>query len=118
MKVVIDGIEYAPVPEFPNDGSLLSALEARFDSDAGDNITVRQYLFKLLETLWAEGEGFSSKRPFGNSGWEFDLYKPLVIGGFIKGTLDENGYVEDYDKEEADAYVFELISAIFFGVEP
>jgi len=116
MQVIIDGTTYVPAPEVSEDKSLLSALEVRFDSDVGDNITVRDYLFKLIEKLWAQGEGFNSKRPFGNSGWEYDLYNPLVAGGFVPGEVDEDGRVDTFDKEEAEAYVFELISAAFYGV--
>lgn len=117
MDVRVDGVKYVPVPDVPTDKGLLSALEVRFDSDAGDGLTVRDYLRTLLETLWREGEGFSGKRPFGNSGWEYDLYAPLIKGGFLAGKLDEDGYVEDFDRTEAEAYVFALIGAAFNGVE-
>ncbi len=116
MEVIIDGVKYAPIPDVPTDMSLLSALEARFDSDAGDNITVRDYLYELLTRLWDKGEGFSSKRPFGNSGWEYELYAPLIKNGYIKGTIDSEGYVSDFDQDEANDYVFDLISAAFYGV--
>lgn len=42
------------------------------DNDAGAK-TIREYLVSLVEMLWVEGEGFSGKRPFGNSGWEAEL---------------------------------------------
>lgn len=116
MEVVINGVKYVPVPDVPTDKGLLAALEIRFNSDAGDNLTVRDYLRTLLETLWSQGEGFSGKRPFGNSGWEYDLYTPLVRGGFIAGTLDNHGYIDDIDKHGAEAYVLKLITAAFHGV--
>ena len=68
---------------------LRKALKVKFDFD-GETITIRQYLHKLLETLWIEAEGFSSKRPFGTSGWEDDLILPLVKSGFIDGELLED----------------------------
>lgn len=117
MKVVIDDVQYVPAPEVPSGKGLLSALEVRFDSDAGDDLTVRQYLHRLLATLWDEGEGFSGKRPFGNSGWEDDLYKPLIRAGFIPGKLDEDGYVEQVDAKVAGPFVSDLIAAAFFGLE-
>jgi len=117
MEVIIDGVKYVPVPDVPTDTGLLSALEVRFNSNAGDNLTVRDYLRTLLETLWREGEEFSGKRPFGNSGWEYDLYAPLIKAGFINGTLNEDGYVENLEREEAEPYVFKLITAAFHGVE-
>lgn len=117
MEVIINGVKYVPIPNIPTDKGLLSALEVRFDSDAGNNITVRDYLRTLLETLWEEVEGFNGKRPFGNSGWEYDLYAPLIKAGFIKGTLDEYGYVADFKREDAESYVFDLIVAAFHGVD-
>ena len=43
-----------------------------------EGITVCEYLERLLLTLWEEKDNFSSKRPFGNSGWEYDLYEILI----------------------------------------
>jgi hypothetical protein len=86
------------------------ALDIRFDSDAGDDLTIRGYLRELLTTLWSEGEGFSGKRPFGNSGWSGDLFKPLVQHGFINGVIDSDGYLEDYDSEAGVQFVFALIN--------
>jgi hypothetical protein len=57
------------------------------DNEAFD--TVRDYLKGLLQNLWIEGEGFSGKRPFGNSGWEYDLYQPLIAVGFPKDNYRE-----------------------------
>lgn len=95
----------------------LEALEVRFDSDAGDNITVRDYLRILLSTLWTEKEGFSGKCPFGNSSWEYELYEPLVKGGFIPGTFNEDGELVTFDYRFANQYVQGLIMAAFYGVE-
>ena len=117
MHVIIDGVTYAPVPDPVTDKTVAAALDVRFDSDAGDNLTVRDYLRTLLETLWRKGEGFNSKRPFGNSGWEYDIYKPLIAAGFLAGKLDEDGYILDFDQEAAERYGFELIVAAFHGVQ-
>ena len=116
MKVIIDGITYVPVQEIVRDGSVLEALEVRMDSDAGENITVRQYLHKLLDTLWTQGEGFSGTRPFGNSGWEYELYTPLVKAGFVSGEIDDDGYLGEFDHDACNLYIHNLISAVFFGV--
>lgn len=91
------------------------ALRVTFDCDFGENVTVREYLAKLLETLWLEGENFNGKRPFGNSGWQDELYKPLIMNGYIEGKLDEDGYVEEIDYGKADKFVCELITYIFHG---
>jgi hypothetical protein len=72
MKVTIDNVNYMleVIIKFPTEAE--AALNIRFDSDAGDNITVRDYLFKILMMVW--DEGFDGKRPFGNSGWDHELY--------------------------------------------
>jgi hypothetical protein len=75
--------------------------------------SLREYFCLLLTELWAEGEGFSGKRPFGNSGWEHDVYKALVKSGGIKGVLveDEDGYsVEFYcNFDKANKLIYKLI---------
>ena len=76
----------------------------RFTSDAGDNLTCREYLCALLKTLWREGEGFSGKRPFGNSGWDYDLIDALVSGGCVP----EGG--------DGDAFVLDMIAEMRQGV--
>lgn len=85
-----------------NEEKMQAALAVVFDSDAGDGLTVRGYLRELLLTLWEEGEGFSGKRPFGNSGWEYELYAPLVKSGFVSGELDEDGYIDSVGHEGPD----------------
>ena len=60
----------------------IRALDTRFKSDIGDSETIRQYLYQLLRSVWRENEEFSGKRPFGNSGWQYDVYKALVNGGY------------------------------------
>lgn len=56
-----------------------------------DVYTIRDYLKALVATVWIEGEGFSGKRPFGNSGWQSTLYDTLIYYGFDDRTdvLDE-----------------------------
>jgi hypothetical protein len=107
---------YVPFVEPAKDKNLLSALEIRFDSDAGENMTIRDYLYTLLDKLWKEEEGFNSKRPFGNSGWTFDIAKPLIEHGYIEGSLDEDGYLDDYDGDELNQYGLNLIRAMCYGV--
>jgi hypothetical protein len=116
MEVMIDGVRYVPMPEPPTGKRLTDALELRFDSDAGEQLTVRDYLRELLQTLWMEGEGFSGKRPFGNSGWAWELYGPLVRDGFIEGAgngLDEYVDMTPDQERAAHDYVNRLIAAAF-----
>jgi hypothetical protein len=87
-----------------------SALDVSFESrDLGETLTVREFLHRLLETLWNDGEGFSGKRPFGNSGWEYDLYRALVVAGKVKGTITPDGDLDEY-ADNIHAYVRELIA--------
>jgi len=79
------------------------------NSDIGET-TIGGYLIRLLADLWKEGEGFSGKRPFGNSGWEYDLYTPLIKEGLVKGRLDEDGFIEEVDRKAADLLILSLIN--------
>lgn len=74
--------------------------------------TIRDYLKELLLQLWYEGEGFSGKRPFGNSGWEYELYTPLIAAKVIDGELDENGCVSKVDKDAAHVAITSAIEAL------
>ncbi len=83
------------------------------DCDAGEGLTIADYFKKLLITMWREGESFSGKRPFGNSGWEYDVYKPLIVAGVVEGSLDEYGFVETLDEPKAVELIVELIASSF-----
>jgi hypothetical protein len=86
-------------------------------NDSGAD-TIRGYLVALLRELWAEGEGFSGKRPFGNSGWKWDLYAALVKAGFVVGTFDEDGYLEDLPRASQDDAEALIAAAIVRLGEP
>lgn len=60
------------------------------DNDAGA-ATIGEYLTKLLLGVWQDREGFSGKRPFGNSGWQHEIYAALTQHGVITGELEEWG---------------------------
>lgn len=69
-----------------------------FNYGAGPVLTtVRGYLKELLRTIWLEGEGFSGKRPFGDSSWYYDISNAL-----IRAKVFEDGEYsdppDDYDK--------------------
>ena len=80
-----------------------------FSHDLDKTLSFRQYFYELLTTLWEEEEGFSGKRPFGNSCWQFEVYAGFVKHSLIEGTLDEYGYAERYDAKAADALAQQLI---------
>ncbi len=74
------------------------------ENDA-DAATVRDYLKALLSTLWREEEGFSGKRPFGNSSWQREVLRALVKADMVGGDFDEDGYLEGVDIDRADSLI-------------
>ena len=63
-------------------------LNCPMGSNDADADTVKDYLKALLGALWDEGEGFSGKRPFGNSGWECELIEALQEEGLADNRSD------------------------------
>ena len=84
-------------------------LEVDADHSAEGPISIRSYLRDLLATLWEEKEGFSGKRPFGNSLWQYEIYSTLVKNKIVPGRLDELGYVEECDTNQADQIIMDVI---------
>lgn len=91
-------IDYAKIPMGKND------IGAK---------TIGEYFEKLLLTLWDEQEDFSGKRPFGNGGWEYDVYASLISAGVVDGSLDEEGYVNEVSYSAANNIICEMIKQIF-----
>lgn len=89
-------------------------LPLNVPNDAGVT-TVREYLAALLEELWTRGEGFSGKRPFGNSGWEYDLYRALTTAGYVHSEFDEDGDLVSMDTGRADALILAAIRCLGGG---
>jgi len=89
-----------------------------YDPDAGDFTTIRGYFKRQLAALWEEGESFSGKRPFGNSGWEGVLAGTLIQHHCVPGTIDDDQSDEDYievlevDYDAYDAFVQKMIGAL------
>lgn len=81
------------------------------DNDA-EATTVRGYLVELLATLWHQEEGFSGKRPFGNSSWTHELYAALGDAGFIRYVRNEDGYCEDVDSDLGRKLIADAIQAL------
>ena len=75
--------------------------------------TIKDYLCRLMITLWKEGEGFSGKRPFGNSNWEYELYFPLVDAGVINGHTCDDEYLEDVDEKAGYKIILKCINELF-----
>lgn len=80
-------------------------------NDAGAE-TIRDYLKALLTDLWRETEGFSGKRPFGNSGWEYEVYNSLVEAGAVPARYTIDGDLWSFDEAAADKLIFKAIEAL------
>ncbi|MEV5068882.1 hypothetical protein MRBLMI12_000438 [Microbacterium sp. LMI12-1-1.1] len=67
-----------------------SLLKAEFN-DGGDTeaTTVGEYIAELVIRVLTEEEGFSGKRPFGNSGWIGDLEEAIGLDPEEYHTPDE-----------------------------
>lgn len=72
------------------DHKLQAILYCPLEENDSGATTIKGYLKALLYALWDEGEGFSGKRPFGNSGWEGDLLDPLINQGLAKSYPEAN----------------------------
>lgn len=90
------------------------ALDVPMDPERNDAAasSVREYLAVLLGTLWEEAEGFSGKRPFGNSSWKWEVHEALVRAGAVPGMFDEDGYLTTLDKTAADGLVAAAIEVM------
>ncbi|MBN3839304.1 hypothetical protein [Burkholderia sp. Ac-20349] len=114
MNVIIDGVRYIPAPAPCENPELLDFVFHCTDLER--EVSIREYLGELLKALWDEGEGFSSKSPFGNSGWEYSLYGALIKAGAVEGRLDEyNGrfcvdHISGTEQGKANQIVFSLIA--------
>lgn len=80
-------------------------------NDAGA-ATVRDYLIGLLALVWEHEQGFNGKRPFGNSGWQYDIYVPLVRAGILPGTFNEYDELNAFDHREADKLILAAIAEL------
>ena len=90
-------------------------LGLEFEStDLGETVTIKEFFKRLLTTLFEEGECFSGKRPFGNSGWDYDLCVCLAKNGIIEGKRSDNcGFTDwDYNSDDAYAKILELIKEL------
>ncbi len=74
-------------------------------SDGFPGGTIGDFFHGMLLRIWNDPDDFSGKRPYGNSGWPFDLYAALVRAEMISGSFDEWGYIEECDDEMGDRLI-------------
>jgi hypothetical protein len=92
--------------------TIRTALDCPMGQNDADASTVRDYLKELLAAVITKEEGFSGKRPFGNSGWMRELHLPLVKAKLIKGRLDDEGYIASVDEKAAERLLLEAIASL------
>ncbi len=88
----------------------MTIFDIPMQANDADATTVGDYLRALLKYIWTKNDRFSGKRPFGNSGWQYDIYKALIVAKVVAGSLDEMGYVDKLDEEAADKLIIEAIA--------
>ena len=84
------------------------------DRDSGAT-SIRDYFAHLAALCWDEGECFDGKRPFGNSGWDRDVYVALHAAGLMDLALNENGRIDSISPQEerrVGALVFAAIRSM------
>lgn len=77
--------------------------------------TVGEYLSELLKEVWTQEQGFSGKRPFGNSAWQWEVYEALGKAGIIQVTYNEWEEPELADHSEVDTLIRQAIEFAFLG---
>jgi hypothetical protein len=87
-------------------------LDVPMESNDSGARTIRGYLVALLEQVWTHGEGFSGKRPFGNSCWESDLYLPLAKAGLISAAYYDDGDLNTCDEAEGNRLIAAAIAEL------
>ena len=110
MNVTIDGIRYIPEPPAPKGRGLAAALKVRFDSPAGDDMTVRQYLCTLLLALWADPESFDGNNLLGAALAQAGR-SPQAVPHFlqaVKAQLFQSSHLMEYDLRSSDLLMLQL----------
>jgi hypothetical protein len=77
-----------------------------------DATTIGDYFKTLMIDLWEQGEGFSGKRPFGNSGWEYEVYWALGMAGLVEMSLDEDGFIQKLDTGTAHSVIRDALQEL------
>ena len=68
-------------------GEEILALPMDPSTNSAGATSVREYLVALARVVWVEGEGMSGKCPFGDSGWECEVYAAIGKKGRAGDTM-------------------------------
>lgn len=82
-------------------------------NDPSSTETILDYLCEIFVALLQEQEGFSGKRPLGESSWMYQIYGALVHGGWVDGAFDQDGYLDWVDQKTADNLIISEVEALF-----
>lgn len=74
--------------------------------------TVRAYLGAIMLKVWDSGDGFDSKRPFGFSGWRYDILWALGEADLIESERDEGSELVTVDREAGNRLIRAAIRSI------
>lgn len=81
--------------------------------------TVGDYLVRLLGDAWKYGEEFDGKRPFGYSGWKYEVYNALADAGLIRARRDADGAWDwSSDDQSAVSAVDEIVAVAIRHLAP
>jgi hypothetical protein len=80
-------------------------LDYPYEFEDAEASCLREYFCNLLLTLWHEGEGFSGKRPFGDSGWKKDVLYCIASQGLFGEELPDPEY-DDGDPYQDALYQY------------
>lgn len=85
-------------------------LEFKYKFSEHGKITIRAWLTKILTKLMEEEDSFSSKYPFGDSDWTYDLPYALVKAKAVDGEIDGGEVLDCDDFPKAKKIIKELIT--------
>lgn len=94
---------------------MTNILDFKMEENDAEAATIRDYLKELLLMVWEQDESFSGKRPFGNSGWKYDIYRTLATHKLIEAEMDDDGDIIDIKRSEytkADKLISEAIASL------
>jgi hypothetical protein len=111
-RAVVRGVVVAAVrldahPPIP-DGQLVLDVPLDTTSNSAEATSVREYLAAMLTVA------MQMKRPFGFSGWRYELYRAMAKAGLLTARYDAAGDVElaSIDMNRADELLDAAVEAI------
>lgn len=90
---------------------LRAAAGAQVRTEGVEPMTVAEFLRRVLSDFWEDPE-FDANRPYGASGWRYDVRAALIRAGVVEGSFDADGYVEQYDELAVDDVIKDLIDTL------